>query len=223
MNMALAAFTGLDAQRVENSEGVLDAKTVQVPCHSARNVPAFSSLLFMTMVSCFCDVDGINTCQIKQTISNVTTYDVTTSKITTSNVTTVSMKNRGHATQKSTSQNKISSYVNNDSHYPSISVFVGTQSDCTVAPQHVSNNHMVTVPALARFSSVNCLWAFHCCHVFHLCLQRSSPKTKHEQATPSGGYLEDCCPHKEATVQPLFLTVSSFTSPVICAAFFFAD
>ena len=109
MNMALAAFTGLDAQRVENSEGVLDVETVQVPCHSARNVPAFSSLLFMTMVSCFCDVDGINTCQIEQT---------------TSNVTTVSMEDRGHATQKSTTQNKISSYVNNDSHYPSISVFV---------------------------------------------------------------------------------------------------
>jgi hypothetical protein len=106
MNMALAAFTGLDAQRVENSEGVLDAKTVQVPCHSARNVPAFSSLLFMTMVSCFCDVDGINTCQIKQTISNVITSKKTTSKITTSNVTTVSMEDRGHATQKSTTQTK---------------------------------------------------------------------------------------------------------------------
>ena len=98
MNMALAAFTGLDAQRVENSEGVLDVETVQVLCHSARNVPAFSSLLFMTMVSCFCDVDGINTCQIEQTISNVTTYDVTTSNVTTSNVTTVSMEDRGHAT-----------------------------------------------------------------------------------------------------------------------------
>ena len=119
MNMALAAFTGLNAQRVENSEGVLDVETVQVPCHSARNVPAFSSLLFMTMVSCFCDVDGINTCQIEQTTSNVTT-----SNVTTSNVTTVSMEDRGRATQKSTTQNKISSYVNNDSHYPSISVFV---------------------------------------------------------------------------------------------------
>jgi len=130
MNMALAAFTGLVAQRgVENSEGVLDVETVQVPCHSARNVPAFSSLLFMTMVSCFCDVDGINTCQIEQTISNVTTYDVTTSNVTTSNVTTsnvttVSMEDRGHATQKSTTQNQISSYINNDSHYPGISVFV---------------------------------------------------------------------------------------------------
>ena len=215
--MALAAFTGLDAQRVENSEGVLDVETVQVPCHSARNVPAFSSLLFMTMVSCFCDVDGINTYQIEQTTSNVTT----SSKITTSNVTTVSMEDRGHATQKSTTQTK-SARISTTIHI--VRAFRCTQSDCTVAPQHVSNNHMVTVPALARFSSVNCLWAFHCCHVFHLCLQRWSPKTKHEQATPSGGgYLEDCCPHKEATIQPLFLTVSSFTGPVICAAFFFAD
>ena len=138
--------------------------------------------------------------------------NVTTSNVTSSNITTVSisMEDRGHATQKSATQTTLARIPTTIQivwvSFIPVALNVLTQHHNTY--EHLWNKYMVTVPALARFSSESCLWACHCFPVFHLCLQRLSPKRKRERTTPSytsGWWFRDCCSHEKNTREPFQL------------------